>query len=141
MARLRNLALALGLVAIAAIGLVVNENARKAEERRELLSLVATVSSDPVSCRDDRVPFQVTIRNLTSRTVTAASFQFRQDPMPPGTLPSDVPVVSLEEPLPPGQGVTACRALNRLQLFARGLDPRSIRFAPIVLPETVVFAR
>ena len=134
---------AAGLVALfvaAAVAFVVTNNARQAEARRELLSLVATITSVPTYCKDDRKPHYVTIRNLASRTATAASFRFHQDPPDPGTLPSDIPLVSLRVPLPAGQAVSECHALNRMKLFAHGIDPRSVRFIPMVIPDSVVFA-
>lgn len=121
-----------GVLAVAGIAYVAGENARQQEERRERLRLVATITSVPTYCPDDRQPFYITIRNIAGRTAVAARFQFWQDPLPAGTLPSDIPAVSLDAPLPPGQAVSKCYALNRLQLVARGIDPRSLHFSPIL---------
>lgn len=130
----------IGAVILAAIGLYTTDNARKNDERRELLSLVATVTSVPTYCKDDAKPFYVTIRNLARRTATAASFRFSQDPPDPTAFVSDIPRVSLKAPLPPGQSVSDCYALNRMRLFAHGIDPRSVHFLPMVIPDSVVFA-
>jgi hypothetical protein len=48
-----------------------------------------------------------------------------------------MPRVSLEAPLPRGQAVAGCHALNRYRLIARGVEPRSVQFAP--MPESIVF--
>lgn len=107
------------------------------EARAETLRVVATVTAVPTYCRDDRQPFYVTIRNLTDRTVLEATFTLYETPLPAGTLPSDMPTVSLKQPLGPGQAHSACHALNRYRLIARGVDPRSIHFA--AMPSGMVF--
>lgn len=128
---------AIGAIAIVSVGLVLRENARQDAERRERVRIVTTVSTLAMDCPDDRRPFYVTIRNLAARTALEATIQLTQDPMPAGTLPSDIPTVSLKAPLPPGQAVSECYALNRMRLFAHGIDPRSIHW--IALPVHVVF--
>jgi hypothetical protein len=130
-------AIAIGAIAVIAIGVALRENARADAERREKLRVVTTVSTLAMDCPDDRRPFYVTIRNLAERTVREATIQLAQDPMPAGTLPSDMPTVSLKAPLPRGQSVSECYALNRMRLFAHGIDPRSIHW--LALPVHVVF--
>lgn len=128
------LAFALALAAIAyGYGQYQNDLAIK----REKLSVVATAAFNPITCRDARKPFQVTIRNLTSRTVLAATFILYEDPIPAGTLPSDMPKVSLEAPLRAGGVHADCYALNRLRLVARNADPSRIHFVP--MPSDIVF--
>ncbi len=109
----------------------------EAAEKREWPRVVATVTTVPTACPDDQKPFHVTIRNIASRNVESATFVLHEDPLPAGTLPSDMPRVSLEAPLPRGQAVSGCHALNRYRLIARGVEPRSVHF--MAMPESVVF--
>jgi len=121
-----------GLVLAAAI-----VTGRPADDKREWPRVVATVTAIPTYCPDDARPFQVTIRNLASRAVSSATFRLHEEPLPAGTLPSDMPRVSLDAPLPRGQAVSGCHALNRYRLIARGVEPRSVHFVP--MPESIVF--
>ena len=132
------IAVAFGLLSVA-LFLILQANARQADERREKLNLVATVATLAIDCPDDRRPYYVTIRNIARRTALAASFQLREDPMPAGTLPSDIPTVSLKAPLPAGQAISDCHALNRNKLFARGIEPRSVHLVPMLVLDSVVF--
>lgn len=120
-----------------ALAVLVYGTADDAAEKGEWARVVATVTAVPTYCPDDRQPFQVTIRNLASRAVSSATFRLHEDPLPAGTLPSDMPRVSLAAPLPRGQAVSDCYALNRYRLIARGVEPRSVHFMP--MPESVVF--
>jgi|GEM_PF-2167674 len=119
-------------LALGAVGFWYAQYQRDLAIKREKLSVVATVTSDPLTCRDDSRPFGVTIRNLTSRTVLTATFTLHEDPMPAGTFPSDMPQVSLKAPLRAGGEQRDCRALNRIRLVARGVDPRRVHWIPMI---------
>lgn len=127
----RGLRIGIGLL-LAAVAFWQFQSRQAAEARREKLNVVATVTAASLRCRDDAAPFEVTIRNLTDRTVLEASFTLHELPPPAGILPSEMPVVSLETPLPPGAVRTICHALNRYRLIARGVDPRRVQFTPML---------
>ncbi|ODT79871.1 MAG: hypothetical protein ABS76_18105 [Pelagibacterium sp. SCN 64-44] len=124
-------------LALGAIGFWHAQYQRELAIKREKLRVVATITSDPLTCRDDSRPFGVTIRNLTSRTVLSATFTMHEIPMPAATFPSEMPTISLKAPLRAGGVHRDCYALNRMRLFARGVDPRRVHFSP--MPTEVVF--
>lgn len=126
-------ALRLGIAGVMAAVLAWHyQHQREVEARREKLNVVATVTAASLLCRDDRTPFEVTIRNLAGRTVLEASFTFHELFAPAGTLPSDRPTVSLAAPLRPGEVHRDCYALNYYRLIARGVDPRGVQFTPML---------
>lgn len=108
------------------------QSRQEAAANAEKARLVATVTTASLICRDASKPFEVTIRNLTGRTVMAASFTFHEALPPPGLMPSDHPVVRLKEPLRSGEARTSCEALNRYRLIARGVDPARVHFIPML---------
>ncbi len=127
----RTLRIGVGLL-LAAVAFWQFQSRQAAETRREKLNVVATVTAASLVCRDDRKPFEVTIRNLTGRIVLEASFTMHEMFAPPGMLPSDSPTVSLTAPLRPGDVHRDCYALNYYRLIARGVDPRRVQFTPML---------
>ena len=119
-------------ILIAVIAFWQFQSQQEAEARREKLRLIASVTTASLVCRDERAPFEVTIRNLTGRTVLEASFILHELLAPVGILPSDRPTASLKAPLPPGETQTSCEALNRYRLLGRGVDPHRVLFTPML---------
>jgi hypothetical protein len=108
------------------------QSRQAAGEMRDKARLVATVTAASLNCPNDSTPFEVTIRNLASRTVLEASFTFHEQFAPGGMLPSDRSVVSLDAPLHRGQTWTSCQALSLNRLRAGGADPRRVHFVPML---------